>query len=152
MSGPLLLLLAFGAMEGVSYAAHRWIMHGVGYGWHRSHHLPPAGRFERNDLFPVCFSAVGFGVFLAAWATGAPSLYWLGAGITAYGAAYLLVHEVVIHRRLAWRLPEGRYLRWLQEAHADHHAGAHEPYGMLLPLRRDHAARAASTRLIRSRL
>ena len=30
---------------------------------------PPAagsGRFERNDLFPLCFSALGVGVFAAA--------------------------------------------------------------------------------------
>ena len=43
----------FVAMEGVSYAAHRWVMHGRGMGWHRSHHAPPAARFERNDRFPL---------------------------------------------------------------------------------------------------
>ena len=38
-------------------------MHGPGMVWHRSHHVPGPGRFERNDLFPPCFSAVGVTLF-----------------------------------------------------------------------------------------
>lgn len=153
MTGPLVFAVAFVAMEAVSYGAHRWVMHGPGMSWHRSHHAPSAGGWERNDLFPACFSLVGFSVFLGAAATGAGWLYWLGAGITAYGAAYLFVHEVYIHRRLGRRLPDLAYLRWLRAAHRDHHTGGGEPYGMLLPVRRSvDADRAASTRLTRSRL
>ena len=63
MSGPVVLVVAFAVMEGVSYAAHRWVMHGAGMGWHRSHHVPSDGGWERNDLFPACFSVVGFAVF-----------------------------------------------------------------------------------------
>jgi len=131
---PLLLLLgAFTAMEGVSYAAHRWVMHGPGMGWHRSHHAPPAARFEPNDRFPLCFSVVGFLLLLFA-SLGVEPLRWIGAGVTAYGAAYLFVHEVYIHRRLRVPLPRLRYLEWLRAAHRHHHAGGGEPYGMLLPL------------------
>jgi beta-carotene 3-hydroxylase len=148
-----LFVASFLAMEAVSYAAHRWVMHGVGMGWHRSHHAPAKGGWERNDLFPACFSVVGFGVFLAAAATEAGWLYWLGAGITAYGAAYLFVHEVHIHRRVSVRLPDLAYLRWLRDAHRDHHVTGAEPYGMLLPFRRSALAdRAATTRLTRRRL
>ncbi|MDP1819144.1 MAG: sterol desaturase family protein [Acidimicrobiales bacterium] len=151
MSGPLVFVAAFLVMEAVSYATHRWVMHGVGMGWHRSHHAPPAGRLERNDLFPVCFSVLGFGAFLAAALLGSATLYWLAGGITLYGAAYLFVHEVFIHRRVSVRLPPVAYLGWLREAHRDHHVSGGEPYGMLLPVRR-RPARAASTRLTRSRL
>jgi beta-carotene 3-hydroxylase len=133
MTSVLLFVLAFVAMEGVSYAAHRWVMHGVGMGWHRSHHAPPAGRFERNDRFPLCFSLLGFALFLAG-SLGLRSLWWVGAGVTAYGAAYLFVHEVYIHRRVRVRVPGLRYLEWLRAAHRDHHTGGGEPYGMLLPL------------------
>lgn len=135
--GPALAAAAFVGMEGVSYATHRWVMHGPGLGWHRSHHAPPAGRVERNDLFPACFSSLGFGLFAAGAATGDRRLSWLAGGVTAYGALYLLVHEVHIHRRVPAPRLGGRYLRWLREAHADHHAASGEPYGMLLPLRRD---------------
>lgn len=141
MSAIALVAASFVAMEAVSYAAHRWIMHGFGWGWHRSHHLPPGpSRFERNDLFPLCFSAVG--ILLFAWGTvgAARDLLSVAMGITAYGAVYLAVHEVYIHRRLPVRLPPIGYLEWLRAAHRDHHRRGAEPYGMLLPLVRDRAA------------
>jgi beta-carotene 3-hydroxylase len=141
VTGPLLFVLAFVAMEGVSYGAHRWVMHGPGMGWHRSHHAPSRGGFERNDRFPACFSLVGIGLFGAGAVLGAPLLTWTAAGITAYGAAYLVVHEVHIHRRVPAPRLGGRYLTWLREAHADHHTSGGEPYGMLLPLVRDRRRR-----------
>jgi beta-carotene 3-hydroxylase len=161
---------AFVAMEGVSYGLHRWVMHGPGMAWHRSHHLPPAGRFERNDRFPACFSVLGFALFaLGAWAPGLGSCTWVGLGVTAYGFVYLVVHEVHIHHRLPVALPHARYLDWVREAHAAHHRTSGEPYGMLLPLlrgtsrassrptdavldRRVDPARPTSTRVARSRL
>ena len=128
---------AFAAMEGVSYAAHRWLMHGRGMVWHASHHAPPRGRMEANDLFPLCFSVLGFGLFaLAALGALPPWTWWAAAGMTAYGVAYLAVHEVVIHRRLPLRVPERRYLRWLRDSHRAHHRDGGEPFGMLLPLMR----------------
>ena len=135
---PIVLFVgAFTLMEGVSYATHRWVMHGVGMGWHRSHHAPTRGRLERNDLFPLCFSLLGFGLFLGATMAW-PPLGWVAAGVTAYGAAYLFVHEVYIHRRVPVRLPRLRYLEWLRASHRDHHLGGGEPYGMLLPAVRGH--------------
>jgi len=38
------------AMEVFAALVHRHVMHGWGWGWHRSHHEPRTGRFERNDL------------------------------------------------------------------------------------------------------
>lgn len=136
---------AFVAMEVVSYAAHRWIMHGPGMGWHASHHAPPRGRFERNDLFPLAFSLLGVVAFAVAAAGVAPGwVWWAAAGMTSYGAAYLVVHELFIHRRVGARLPDNRYLRWLRDAHRAHHMDGGEPFGMLLPLlsrrRKDAAA------------
>ena len=162
-------MVAFAAMEGVSYASHRWLMHGPGMVWHASHHRPPAGPVERNDLFPLCFSVVGFALF--ALGTAGPAwtpLVWVGAGVTAYGAVYLFVHEVAIHGRFPVPVPRWRYLAWLCSAHRVHHVTGGEPYGMLLPLRPgpaerraaleaapemlDRSARARSTRSARSRL
>ncbi|MGD9996881.1 MAG: sterol desaturase family protein [Ilumatobacteraceae bacterium] len=142
MIAAIAFVVSFVAMEGVSYAAHRWLMHGTGMVWHASHHAPPRGRFERNDLFPVCFSVLGIALFAVASAGLAPGwVWWSAAGITAYGVAYLTVHEIVIHRRVRVRLREGRYLRWLRDSHHAHHVDGGEPFGMLLPLmsRRDRA-------------
>lgn len=165
MSALALFVASFLAMELVSYAGHRWVMHGFGMRWHRSHHLPPAGRVERNDLFPLAFSLVGVALFAAASAGVASWLWWVALGVTAYGACYLFVHEVYIHHRLAVPMPRVRYLEWLRAAHADHHRRAGEPYGMLLPVTRDRdrqgggtddvlerSAARRSSRAIRSRL
>jgi beta-carotene 3-hydroxylase len=138
---------AFVAMEGVSYATHRFVMHRFGMPWHRSHHVPPAGGFEKNDLFPLCFSVVGIGAFAFGFIA-------IGSGVTAYGAAYLFVHDVVVHRRLAIRVAPVRYLRWVRDAHAVHHRFGGEPYGMLLPvvprrLRQDTGHRAHGVDLSR---
>ena len=135
VSGILLAVAAFVAMEGVSYLAHRFVMHGAGMVWHRSHHVPTGNRFERNDLFPLCFSTVGVALFAVATMGPAISpLLWVGIGVTAYGATYLFVHEVYIHRRLPVRVPRLAYLEWLRAAHRVHHRSGGEPYGMLLPL------------------
>ena len=143
---PLLLVVgAFVVMEGASYAAQRWIMHGFAMAWHRSHHAPARSRFERNDLFPVCFSAVGVLLF-ALGSLGLDAVWWVGVGVTAYGASYLFVHEVYIHHRLPIRVPAFRYLEWLRDAHRVHHQTSAEPYGMLLPLVRGTApARTPAT-------
>ena len=133
MIGLTLGAAGFLTMEGVSYASHRWLMHRVGMVWHRSHHRPSDGGWEANDLFPAMFSLIGFVLFVLA--VGIPWLRPVAIGVTAYGAAYLFVHKVYIHRRLRWRLPGLAYLEHLREAGAgSHHRFGGEPYGMLLPV------------------
>lgn len=134
IAGSLLAVGAFFAMEAVSAGTHRWLMHGAGMRWHRSHHGPASPGWEANDVFPLVFSVVGFGVFLAASLTRAGALYWIGGGITAYGMAYLFVHEVYIHRRVPVRVRPGRYLEWVRRSHRVHHAHGGAPFGMLLPV------------------
>jgi beta-carotene 3-hydroxylase len=151
-----LIAVSFVAMEAVSYALHRWVMHGIGMAWHRSHHQPDHGGFERNDLFPLCFSALGVLTFaLASYGPAIRPLFWVGTGVTAYGACYAYVHDVFIHQRLRLPAPRLRVLAWLREAHRVHHLFGGEPYGMLLPLvpraLRERAERR-STRLERIRL
>ncbi len=152
--------LSFVAMEGVSYATHRWVMHGPGMVWHRSHHSPPTTRLEKNDLFPLVFSLIGFGSFLTASLLGSAPLFWVAGGVTAYGLAYAFVHEVYIHRRVDVNVRDRRYFVWMRDSHHIHHSLGGEPYGMLFPVvssaRRAEAARRearrSSTRETRSRL
>ncbi len=134
MSRASIVLLAFVSMEAVSYLAHRYVMHGFGMGWHRSHHRRTASRFEKNDLFPVVFA--GFTIMAMTAGTTLPSLrvlFTVGVGVTLYGAAYGFVHDVYIHGRLG-RLPHLAPLEWLKESHRIHHLFGGEPYGMLLPV------------------
>jgi beta-carotene 3-hydroxylase len=95
---------AFVAMEGVSYATHRWIMHGPGWFLHASHHAPREGNWELNDLYAVIFAVPSIvlllgGVQLGWW----PGWAWIGAGIAAYGAIYFGFHDVIVHSRIATR-------------------------------------------------
>jgi beta-carotene 3-hydroxylase len=63
-----------------------------------------------------------------------PDLLWVGVGVSAYGAIYLFVHDLYIHRRAPVPFPRLRYLEWLRSSHRAHHHTGGEPYGMLLPL------------------
>jgi beta-carotene 3-hydroxylase len=123
-AGIALFLATVAAMEGVAYAAHRWVMHGPGWFLHKSHHRERTGRFEANDLYAVIFAVPSFllilgGVHLGwgAWAT------WVGAGVAAYGAIYFGFHDVIVHRRLAHRyVPRSSYMKRIVQAHRLHHA------------------------------
>jgi beta-carotene 3-hydroxylase len=123
------------ATEALSYLSHRFLMHGPGWRTHRSHHRPPSGGFERNDLFPLAASSLAIGAF--AVGTSVDRLGWLvagGVGMTIYGVAYLLVHEVYVHERIGRIARPVPYLEWLKRSHRLHHLDGGEPYGMLLPL------------------
>ena len=136
---------AFVAMEPAVAWVHRRVMHGPGWSWHRSHHRGRAGGLEANDLYPVVFAAgTVAAIALGTAVDDLVALRWAGAGVTAYGLSYLLVHDLYIHERLG-PLPGGRsrYVRWVAAAHAvHHHAGGRAPYGFLLPVAR--AARPAT--------
>lgn len=111
------------ATEALAWAFHRFVMHGPGWRLHRSHHAPRDGAFEANDLYAAGFA--GGVVALAAAGRRAPALRWAAAGITGYGALYLLVHDAVVHRRFGNRwTPRSGYARRLHQAHRLHHAVA----------------------------
>lgn len=136
MTEVLVAAAALVLMEPVTALVHRFVMHGFGMGWHRSHHEPPRRALEANDLFPVVFAAATI-VLLAVGVSvsRAPSLLVpIGIGVTAYGAAYLLVHDVVIHRRIAFLHVPDALLRPWREAHNVHHLFARAPYGFLAPI------------------
>jgi len=112
------------AMEGFAYAMHRWVMHGPGWFLHASHHRPRTGLWEWNDLYFVIFAlpsilllAGGVRWGWGGWATAC------GAGIAAYGAIYLIFHDIIVHRRIAHRyVPRTSYMKRIVQAHRLHHA------------------------------
>jgi len=129
----IVVVVAFMAMEGVTYLAHRFVMHGIGWVLHRSHHEWRARRFEANDAFPVAFGAVTLAVMAVGYQVPAQVMVAGAVGVSAYGCAYLFVHDVYIHGRLG-RLPKVAVLERLRRAHGLHHLFGGEPYGMLMPI------------------
>jgi len=132
----LLAVAGFAAMEPVTAGTHRFVMHGVGLRLHRSHHRRNHGGMEANDAYPVMFGAiVCLGLWVGFNAPNWSDLVPIGVGITLYGMAYALVHDVYIHRRV--RLLGDRritLLDHLANAHALHHRFNGAPYGMLAPI------------------
>lgn len=148
MRSLLLTVAAFVAMEPITAATHRFVMHGIGVRLHRSHHRRAHAGLEANDAFPVMFAAVVcIGLWLGFNAPHLSDLVPIGIGVTLYGVAYALVHDVYIHGRL--RLLGGRrvaVLDVLADAHALHHRFNGAPYGMLLPIVPAHVRRRALAR------
>ena len=118
----LVFILAFVSMEGVAWFTHKYIMHGLLWGLHKDHHYKEHyGFYEHNDWFFLIFATPGIicillGVSDFSWP------FWLGMGITAYGLAYFLIHDVFIHQRIRWfRKTDNKYFRAIRKAHKVHH-------------------------------
>lgn len=135
MNTIVLVAAAFVLMEPVAYLAHRFVMHGRLGGWHRGHHQVRAGTFEANDLYPLVAAAITIVVIAAGTVHhGWSPLAAVGGGITLYGAAYLFVHDVYIHRRIPGFTWTWAPLERVREAHRIHHLWAGEPFGFLFPI------------------
>ena len=119
-----IVVLTVAFMEVFSIVAHKYIMHGFGWGWHRSHHEPRHGWFEKNDLFAIVFAGVAIALIYAG-SIGHHPLEWIGAGMTAYGLLYFVAHDGLVHRRWPFQyVPRRGYLKRLYQAHRMHHAVA----------------------------
>lgn len=134
--------LTFVCMEAVAWLSHKYLMHGFLWFFHEDHHqhntsLDP---FERNDFFFLLFAAPGI-LCLYIGVEEFTLFFWIGLGITIYGFAYFLIHDVFIHRRLKWlRNIDSAYFRAIRRAHKVHHKHFYkedgECFGMLwVPLR-----------------
>ncbi|MBP0614834.1 sterol desaturase family protein [Jiella mangrovi] len=112
----------FLVMEGVAWAAHKYIMHGFGWGWHKSHHEETEGFFEKNDLYAVVFSILSIILFVVG-SQGYPLVFAVAVGITLYGIFYFVVHDGLVHQRWPFRsIPHRGYAKRLVQAHRLHHA------------------------------
>lgn len=119
--GVAIAVATVAAMEAVAYLVHRYVMHGFGWGWHRSHHEPRDGALERNDLYAVVFAILSMILFALgeAW----PLLRWVGVGMAGYGIIYAIFHDGLVHRRIPLLpVPRSGYLKHLVQAHRLHHA------------------------------
>ena len=116
-----ILIATVVGMELAAAGIHKYVMHGVGWSWHRSHHEPHDGLLETNDLYAVIFAALA--VVLIAISPAEGRLWWIGIGMTTYGCLYFVVHDGLVHQRWPFRyVPKNPYLKRLVQAHRLHHA------------------------------
>ncbi len=115
--------ITFVLMEIVAWLSHKYLMHGIFWFFHEDHHQHNSNiePFEWNDFFFLLFALPGI-VLLAIGVKEFSIPFWIGLGITVYGFAYFLIHDVFIHRRLKWlRNIDSSYFRAIIRAHKVHH-------------------------------
>ena len=132
-----IMIGVFLTMEGITWLTHRYVMHGFLWFLHEDHHKRRPGFFEKNDSFFLIFAVP---CFLCLLFSTIERIYWLqaiGFGVMAYGFAYFLVHDVIIHQRFKWFTRTNntyvRTIRWahkMHHKHLDKHEG--ESFGMLM--------------------
>jgi beta-carotene 3-hydroxylase len=135
----LYIVVLFGTfflMEAITWATHKYVMHGFLWYLHEDHHRVRPGFFEKNDAFFVIFAVPSFLCILFGTLD---HIFWLqaiGFGIMMYGFAYFMVHDVIIHQRFKWfsrsKSTYVRAIRWahkMHHKHLDKHEG--ESFGML---------------------
>lgn len=138
----LIVISTFIFMEGFAWFTHKYIMHGLMWSWHKSHHTHNKGWFEVNDLFGVIFgiTATAF-IVIGSEFEQLHSLFYIGIGITLYGIGYFVFHDIIVHRRIKIKfIPQNRYLKRIMNAHYIHHKihereGA-EAFGFLYALKK----------------
>src|SRR6187549_4225176 len=137
----LVLFGTFLAMEGITWLMHRYVMHGFLWYLHKDHHKKGPGFFEKNDAFFLIFAIPSWLCIMLGLQF---QVYWVaavGTGITMYGAAYFLVHEVIIHQRFKFfTRTDNTYVRTIRWAHKMHHKHLEkhdgESFGMLYVARK----------------
>lgn len=110
--------------EFVAWFTHKYIMHGLLWTWHRSHHTVHNHVLERNDLFAVVFSIPSIVIFYYfSLVTYNAYMLAVGLGIFCYGVFYFIFHDVIVHQRIPWRPSKrSRYLQRMINAHYIHHS------------------------------
>jgi len=145
-----IVVAAVAGMELFAWWAHKYIMHGWGWAWHRDHHEPHDNMLEKNDLFAVVFGTIVFFMFLVGYFVSA-ALWWTAFGITLYGLIYTLIHDGLVHQRFFKWVPKRGYAKRLVQAHKLHHATIGKEGGVSFGfvLARDPAALKADLKLQR---
>lgn len=119
---PMMLVVGTVAlMEWFAAWSHEHIMHGWGWGWHKSHHEPHDAALEKNDLYALVFAVFSIALYFgAAWWW---PLWWIAVGITIYGVLYFFMHDGLVHQRWPFKyVPRKGYLKRVYQAHRLHHA------------------------------
>lgn len=119
----LLVICTFILMEGATWLIHKYVMHGFLWSLHRDHHdHSNAGPLERNDYFFVIFATPAIALMYLGSLHHFDYRFFIGLGISLYGMAYFLVHDIFIHQRITMlKNTENPYLLAIRRAHKQHH-------------------------------
>ncbi|MFT5818300.1 MAG: beta-carotene 3-hydroxylase [Bacteroidia bacterium] len=119
----LITLGTFLAMEFVAWSAHKYVMHGFLWYLHKDHHQHEPGFWEKNDAFFLIFAIPSATCYIVGSAVaGMFPLFFVGVGISLYGIAYFLVHDIFIHQRFKiFTRTKNKYLKAIRKAHKVHH-------------------------------
>jgi len=134
----MITLITFLIMEGITWLTHKYVMHGFLWNLHEDHHQKNEDHFfEKNDAFFIIFAALSIICFsLGTFINELTFLVFIGLGITFYGFAYFMVHDIFIHQRFKlFTRTNNFYFRALRKAHKMHHKHLYkeegECFGML---------------------
>ena len=111
-------------MEGVAWALHKYVMHGVFWNLHEDHHVTDKhdSFFELNDSFFVFFAIISISAFVLWTVFGWDIALGIGIGVLIYGIVYFVIHDLFIHQRIKiWRKTKNPYLLAIRRAHKIHH-------------------------------
>lgn len=119
----LIVLAVFISMEGATWLIHKYVMHGFLWSLHRDHHdHSNEGPLERNDLFFLIFATPSIALLYFGLQQGFNYVFFIGVGVTLYGFAYFLVHDIFIHQRAkVFKNNSNPYLLSIRRAHKQHH-------------------------------
>ena len=119
----LITLGTFLAMEFVAWFAHKYAMHGFLWYLHKDHHQHEPGFWEKNDAFFLIFAIPSAACYIVGSAVASMfPLFFVGVGISIYGIAYFLVHDIFIHQRFKiFTRTKNKYLKAIRKAHKVHH-------------------------------
>ncbi len=109
-------------MEFMAWFTHKYVMHGLGWYFHRDHHRPEPGFFEKNDVFFLIFAIPSWLCIMFGMMAGNDFRLYIGIGIATYGFAYFLVHDIIIHQRFKILTRSSNlYVMAIRKAHKIHH-------------------------------
>jgi len=119
----IIVFCSFFAMEAIAWLTHKFVMHGLLWHLHEDHHKKnPSSFFEKNDYFFLIFAIPGIICLALGIYTPVAFLLYIGLGITLYGFAYFMVHDIFIHQRFKlFRNADNFYFRAIRRAHKMHH-------------------------------
>lgn len=134
--GAVVAVVVGASMEPWARFLHGRVWHHGLWAIHRSHHTRRVGRFEANDLLSALHAPIAAGLVMIGCnmhGLAAAIAIGTGAGMTAFGLAYVVVHDGLVHGRLPVAfLARSRWLRRMRNAHAVHHARGGAPFGLFL--------------------
>ena len=132
----IITILSFIAMEIIAWATHKFLMHGPLWVLHEDHHVLTGKWYQKNDSFALIYAIPSISCFFVGSFLSPQLLIFVGLGILLYGIAYMLVHDIFIHRRIKlFKKPNNRYLKGILLVLRKHHVNLGkydcEYFGML---------------------